>query len=244
MNGTALSAGGGPVRQMIAMQEHTTKGAERLRGRSAPVRILDPRAGGNEAALHQAHLEYARAEQALFNLTGHVPRVPGGIPSLAAPFPYGPYALPYPSAPWGSPAFAALSGASLPGLAAVPGLAVPGSLPRLVPETGARLPACDIADEGTGFVVQAELPGVQANQVSVLAFDRTLLVQATPDAEVDVAALVQRERSAGILLQRSILLPAEIQPSACTAQLRDGILTVSLPKLVPTEAPRRIDVKA
>jgi HSP20 family protein len=224
------------------MQEHSTKkeseGSGRRRG--APVRIADPRSVAGPEAVQLARLELARAEQSLYNLTGHVPGLPTALPNLHGPLAFpGALASPWPSASWAQnawaiPPTAAYSPTSLAGFA---------GLPRLPYAEATHLPPCDIADEGNEFVAQVELPGVHADQVEVLAFGRTLIVQATPDTEVDVAALVQRERGSGTSVQRAVLLPAEIQPSGARARLRDGILTVTLPKVVPTEAPRRVEVQ-
>jgi HSP20 family molecular chaperone IbpA len=106
----------------------------------------------------------------------------------------------------------------------------------------ARLPATDIVDEGAEIVCQVELPGVKPENVEVSCFGRGLLVSAHAQSEIDLGALVQAERGLEPTYRRAINLPVPVQPSGAKATLRDGILTVNLPKANPTEAPRRIPV--
>lgn len=106
----------------------------------------------------------------------------------------------------------------------------------------ARLPATDIVDEGAELVCQIELPGVKPENVEVSCFGRGLLVTAYSEPEIDLGALVQAERGIETTYRRAVNLPVPVQPSGAKATLRDGILTVNLPKANPTEAPRRIPV--
>ncbi|HJQ93100.1 MAG TPA: Hsp20/alpha crystallin family protein [Candidatus Thermoplasmatota archaeon] len=114
--------------------------------------------------------------------------------------------------------------------------------PQNVAWPSARLPATDIVDEGAELVCQVELPGVKGENVEVSCFGRGLLVTAYSEPEIDLGALVQAERGVETTYRRAINLPVPVQPSGAKATLRDGILTVNLPKANPTEAPRRIPV--
>ncbi len=107
-----------------------------------------------------------------------------------------------------------------------------------------RLPLCDIVDEGAEYVCQLELPGVKRENANVACFERSILVTAQAEPDVDVGALVQSERGATIAYRRAINLPGEVEPSGAKATLRDGILTINVPKSNPTEGPRRIPIGA
>jgi HSP20 family molecular chaperone IbpA len=107
---------------------------------------------------------------------------------------------------------------------------------------GNRALACDIIDEGKQFVCQLELPGVQADQIELLCFERAVSINAHRETGSDIANLVQSERGTAVQ-QRVIALPNPIQTDAAKATLSDGILTVILPKVHPTEGPRRVDVQ-
>jgi HSP20 family molecular chaperone IbpA len=138
---------------------------------------------------------------------------------------------------------ALLSAVQRPINSLLPGFAVP-TLGTAAMPFGTRAPAVDIVDEGSEFVCQVELPGVKTENIEVSCFERGLLVTAHAEPEIDVGALVQAERGIKASYRRAINVPAPVQPSGSKATLREGILTVNLPKLTPTEGPRRVPVNA
>lgn len=107
----------------------------------------------------------------------------------------------------------------------------------------ARLPPTDIVDEGAELVCQLELPGVKPENVEVACHGRGILVTAFAEPEIDLGALVQAERGLQATYRRAIPLPVTVQPSGAKARLREGILTINVPKADPTEGPRRVNVE-
>lgn len=116
--------------------------------------------------------------------------------------------------------------------------------PQQVAWPNARLPPTDIVDEGAELVCQVELPGVKPENIDVAAHGRALLVTAQAEPDIDLGALVQAERGLQVTYRRSILLPTTVQPSGAKARLRDGVLTINLPKVDATEGTRRIPVES
>lgn len=104
-----------------------------------------------------------------------------------------------------------------------------------------RALACDIIDEGEQLVCQLELPGVGSDQVEVLCFGSVVTLTAFREPEGEISNLVQSERATSTQ-QRIIRLPSQVQPSGATATLSNGVLTVVLPKLYPTEGPRLVEI--
>jgi HSP20 family protein len=168
-------------------------------------------------------------------------------------------AWPQPPVPSWAPLAASLAAAT-PGPAIGPALFGNGFLPGTtafpVPGTGfpipaatafpggitARTPACDVVDEGKQFLCLVDLPGLRADQVELLCSEHALIITAYPATESDVASLVQAERSTAAV-QRTIPLPNEVQPAGVKATLSNGVLSVTLPKVHPTEGPRRVKVQ-
>jgi HSP20 family protein len=147
------------------------------------------------------------------------------------------------TAPWASPATAIPAWNPLAGAIGASPLAPPAFVPATaIAAAVGRIPALDVSDEGKQFVCQVDLPGLRAEQVELLCSERTVLVSAYREAEVDAASLVQSERGTATL-QRTITLPTEILPSGAKATLSNGVLTVVLPKANPTEGPRRVKVQ-
>ena len=99
----------------------------------------------------------------------------------------------------------------------------------LEPTGGGALPV-DVADTGEAFVVVADLPGYDRDDVSVtLPDETTLAIAAGRDTDRDVERYVTRERPRGSV-SRQVGLPEPVAETETGATLEDGILTVTLPK--------------
>ncbi|PSP32016.1 heat-shock protein Hsp20 [Halobacteriales archaeon QH_10_67_22] len=96
--------------------------------------------------------------------------------------------------------------------------------------TGAGLPV-DVADTGESFVVVADLPGHDREDISVtLPDDTTLAVDAERDTSHDDAGrYVTRERSSDAVSRR-VGLPDPVEEGETSASYEDGVLSVTLPK--------------
>ncbi|MDS0281881.1 Hsp20/alpha crystallin family protein [Haloarcula onubensis] len=95
----------------------------------------------------------------------------------------------------------------------------------------------DVVDEGDSFVVRADLPGYDSDDIDVqLAEGRTLTISAdhSEERETDDGRYVQRERRQESL-SRSVSLPEPVAESGTTADYDDGVLTVTLPKATDDE---------
>jgi HSP20 family protein len=104
-------------------------------------------------------------------------------------------------------------------------------------------PAIDVYETASAYVVAAEVPGVTRDEID-LAFEETRLTLRgqRSDRRAGTAGVHfhQIERSHGSFV-RTFEFPGPIDVDGVTADLKDGVLTVTLPK-APPAAPRRIDV--
>lgn len=114
---------------------------------------------------------------------------------------------------------------------------------RLVPHAGPVFaPEIDVVETADAFVVTADLPGVDHEGVHVGLEDGVL----TLDAAVSAAApdpswrLVHVEHRPGSF-HRRFHLSDRIDAGGISAQMRDGVLTLRLPKS-ERHRPRRIEV--
>lgn len=101
-------------------------------------------------------------------------------------------------------------------------------------------PALNLWEDAERFIVEAELPGVKPEAVDVQVVDGALTLKAVRENEA--AAFLRRERMSGAFA-RTIELPAGVDAERVEASLRDGVLTIILPKAEAAK-PRRIPVKA
>src|SRR6185312_16132423 len=115
---------------------------------------------------------------------------------------------------------------------------------RQVPTTKSALrPPVDIYETGEGIVLQADMPGVSKERLSLRVEGNNLLVEGTigiaPQGQM--AALYADVRST--VYRRSFALSNELEADKIDANLKDGLLTVRIPKRAELRA-RRIEVKS
>ncbi len=103
-------------------------------------------------------------------------------------------------------------------------------------------PAVDLYEDNDNFIVQAEVPGFQKNNLNVSLHGENLIISGERQRENAEEALSRAERYYG-RFQRTIALPKPVQAGDVKASYKDGILTVTLPK-TPEAKPRQIEVKA
>jgi HSP20 family protein len=104
-------------------------------------------------------------------------------------------------------------------------------------------PLVNLFETKEAFVFRAEVPGVAEGDVSVTVEDGTLLLRGERKSSVPEGYRVHvRERSPAAF-RRKLGLPGRVDAAAVTATLKDGVLTVTLPKAKDT-LPRQIAVKA
>jgi HSP20 family protein len=90
----------------------------------------------------------------------------------------------------------------------------------------------DIVDDGDSFVVRADLPGFDSEDIDVqLVENRKLTLSASRDEETETTdgRFVQRERHHQSA-SRTVRLPEAVVESDTEAAYEDGVLTVTLPK--------------
>lgn len=108
-------------------------------------------------------------------------------------------------------------------------------------EASGWTPPVDLYETPEAFVVTAELPGLSRDDVDIRVHDGQLTLQGTRRTpEVPCERYHRVERGHGGFFRRFPLSGA-IEMDQITADLHDGILTVTVPKAA-AETPRRIDV--
>ena len=99
-------------------------------------------------------------------------------------------------------------------------------------------PAVDLCETADSFVFTAALPGLSREQVSIDVHDNRRTIQGRREARQSCEQYHQVERGHGEFL-RVFVLPQAVNDDEVTADLADGVLTITVPKL-PPEAPRRV----
>lgn len=109
-------------------------------------------------------------------------------------------------------------------------------------------PKIDIWEEEDAFKMEADLPGVSEKDVDVTVHDGMLTVKATTESSKtegeEGKTFYRRERST-TSFERHISLPEGINEEKVDASLKNGVLTVTLPKSEDAKPKmRKISVKS
>jgi HSP20 family protein len=114
-----------------------------------------------------------------------------------------------------------------------------GQQPAIVPALQAWAPVMDITERANGYLVEAELPGMGAEDLEITVQDGLLTIQGerhpvggTPGEKVHRA-----ERRYGAF-RRSITLPGHVQADKIEASAHDGVLQILVPKAAEAHATR------
>ena len=92
-------------------------------------------------------------------------------------------------------------------------------------------PPVDIYENGDNLVLKAELPGINPDDVEIRVEDNTLYLKGERKSEKDVKEQNYHrvERSYGTFA-RSFSLPNSVDADKVTANFKDGVLTLTMPK--------------
>jgi len=101
-------------------------------------------------------------------------------------------------------------------------------------------PAVDLCETADAFIVTAELPGLGRDQINIQVTDGRLTLHGRRDARVPCEQYHQVERGHGEF-SRTFALPSSVDVEQIAADLRDGVLTITVPK-APDKGPRSVDV--
>jgi len=109
-------------------------------------------------------------------------------------------------------------------------------------ESLALAPAVDIYENAQGITVQADMPGVSKDGLSIQADRNSLVIEGNavidmPDGMEAIYADVQATR-----YRRSFALSGELDTERIEASLKDGVLTLRIPKRAEFR-PRKVEVR-
>jgi HSP20 family protein len=112
------------------------------------------------------------------------------------------------------------------------------------PPVAGVFPPINVFTDGDGLVVRAEVPGIKPENLNVTAERQTLTISGERERsgpEAGNGSYHRRERRFG-KFARSVQLPVELDTSQATAECRNGVLTVRIPKRAEAK-PRQVQVK-
>ena len=101
-------------------------------------------------------------------------------------------------------------------------------------------PAADVYNREQEYVIMIDLPGIEREALELNLDDNRLLVRGLRTAEQDAAQRLERKH--GRFLRRFGPLPPTVEQKAISAEYKDGVLVIRLPKQSEQQA-RRVEIK-
>jgi HSP20 family protein len=111
---------------------------------------------------------------------------------------------------------------------------------RFAPGPGGWVPPVDIHETTDHYVITAELPGLKREDIRIHVEDGRVTLEGVRPDKGSCEQYHRIERGHGAF-SRTFQLPAPVDSERIEAGLRDGILTVTCPKL-SDPSPRRVHV--
>jgi HSP20 family protein len=104
-------------------------------------------------------------------------------------------------------------------------------------------PAVNVWETGEAVFAELEVPGLKSDQLDLSVVGDQLSIRVErPEAEQQGVTYHRRERPVGAFT-RVLRLPAPVLPAAVEAELKNGVLTIKLPK-AEAARPRKIEVQS
>jgi HSP20 family protein len=109
------------------------------------------------------------------------------------------------------------------------------------PSAGGSYPPLNVFRKGDDFALVAEVPGISSSDLEIQVKSRTVRLAGSKSVKYsEEASLHRRERLQG-RFDRSITLPIEVDQDSVTAECRDGVLAITLPR-AERDKPRSIRI--
>jgi len=109
----------------------------------------------------------------------------------------------------------------------------------IIPAERNRIPPLDVVDLGDKYELTVEMPGVPKENIDIKVTPNVVEISAENkiEAEEKRKNWLRRERSS-MNFYRNFMLPEELRTDSADAELKDGVLTLSLPKIEPKPHPK------
>jgi HSP20 family protein len=120
-------------------------------------------------------------------------------------------------------------------------LAIQQRLDRFKPGPAGWVPPVDLHETASEYVLIAEVPGLRQEDLRIQLQDSRLTVAGMRNEPSHACEQYHRVERGHGSFSRTFQLPHPVAADRITADLQDGVLTVTCPKTVEPE-PRRIEI--
>ena len=109
-------------------------------------------------------------------------------------------------------------------------LAIQQRLDRFAPGPAGWVPPVDLHETATAYVITAELPGLKREDLSIEMHDGHITISGVRAEREAVCEQYHRVERGHGAFSRSFNLPVPVDADRISAELHDGVLTVTCPK--------------
>jgi len=103
-------------------------------------------------------------------------------------------------------------------------------------------PAVDVYETADGVVVQADMPGCTPSSLSIQVEDETLTLEGKADFAAPTGLVERLVENRPVVYARSFRLRPDLDRAKIAATLKDGVLTLTIPRTAESK-PRKIEVR-
>lgn len=111
-------------------------------------------------------------------------------------------------------------------------------------KVGGAMPKIDIKERKDSIEVKAQLPGIKEEDINVEIMDNVMTISGESKDEVEESnesGYFYKESHTGAF-SRSFTLPGEVVADKASAEMHNGVLKISVPKVEPKKA-KKIEIK-
>jgi HSP20 family protein len=106
----------------------------------------------------------------------------------------------------------------------------------------ALIPPVDIVENDHGITLLADMPGVSKERLNVRVDGDTLTIEGSAEVQVPQKLELLHSEVRNPYFRRTFTLSRELDPAKIEASMRDGVLSLHIPKAEEAR-PRRIEVQ-
>ena len=116
-----------------------------------------------------------------------------------------------------------------------------GDLERAPSFAAPSAPGVTFADTGEALTLRAELPGLSEKDIDISVTANALTLKAARKVDAPEGYAAHRRERQSFSFTQSYELPTRVDPEKVQASLKQGVLTLTLPKAAETQ-PKRVAV--
>lgn len=106
---------------------------------------------------------------------------------------------------------------------------------------GSAFPPIELYEKDANYILEAAVPGFKRDEIDVECSENRVTIYGSSErqaVEERLKGQVHQSEFERRDFQRTVTLPVEIDGDRVQARLQDGVLSITLPKLNPTQAKR------